>query len=140
MAILLVGVHGAPEGEHGPVARDLLRRRGATLGEGPLVELDAALAHLIPEHAWSGVRLMCDGERAHGWDTGEAVSTEASTGSRRAVQTDAAPAPIGPYSQALVMNGVLYCSGQVPLDPGTGELVEGDIAEQARACLQNLDA
>ena len=47
------------------------------------------------------------------------------------VETDEAPAPIGPYSQALVSNGVLYCSGQVPLDPTSGELVDGRIAEQA---------
>jgi 2-iminobutanoate/2-iminopropanoate deaminase len=65
---------------------------------------------------------------------------DAAAGSRRAVQTDDAPAPIGPYSQAVAANGVLYCSGQVPLNPGTGELVEGGIAEQARRCLENLDA
>lgn len=59
---------------------------------------------------------------------------------RRAVETEDAPEPIGPYSQALVADGVLYCSGQVPLDPETGELVEGGIAEQARRCLQNLAA
>jgi 2-iminobutanoate/2-iminopropanoate deaminase len=65
---------------------------------------------------------------------------DASEGLRRVVETDEAPAPIGPYSQALVSNGVLYCSGQVPLDPASGELVEGGIAEQASRCLQNLDA
>ena len=59
---------------------------------------------------------------------------------RRAVETEDAPEPIGPYSQALVAGGVLYCSGQVPLDPETGELVEGGIAEQARRCLQSLAA
>jgi 2-iminobutanoate/2-iminopropanoate deaminase len=59
---------------------------------------------------------------------------------RRAVETGDAPEPIGPYSQALVAGGVLYCSGQVPLDPETGELVKGGIAEQARRCLQNLVA
>jgi 2-iminobutanoate/2-iminopropanoate deaminase len=59
---------------------------------------------------------------------------------RRAIETEKAPAPIGPYSQAVVANGVLYCSGQVPLDPGTGELTEGGVAEQARSCLENLDA
>jgi 2-iminobutanoate/2-iminopropanoate deaminase len=59
---------------------------------------------------------------------------------RRAVETEDAPEPIGPYSQALVADGVLYCSGQVPLDPASGELVEGGIAEQARRCLQNLAA
>jgi 2-iminobutanoate/2-iminopropanoate deaminase len=65
---------------------------------------------------------------------------DASEGVRRPVETDQAPAPIGPYSQALVSNGVLYCSGQVPLDPASGELVEGGIAEQASRCLQSLDA
>jgi 2-iminobutanoate/2-iminopropanoate deaminase len=62
------------------------------------------------------------------------------SGGRRAVETEGAPAPIGPYSQALVAEGALFCSGQVPLDPGTGELVEGGIAEQARRCLQSLAA
>jgi 2-iminobutanoate/2-iminopropanoate deaminase len=59
---------------------------------------------------------------------------------RKPIQTDEAPEPVGPYSQAVVANGVLYCSGQVPLDPATGELVDGGIAEQAERCLQNLDA
>jgi reactive intermediate/imine deaminase len=59
---------------------------------------------------------------------------------RRAVETGDAPAPIGPYSQALVADGVLYCSGQVPLDPETGELIEGGIDEQARRCLRSLAA
>lgn len=68
------------------------------------------------------------------------MSTEASPGSRQAIETDAAPAPIGPYSQALIANGVLYCSGQVPLDPESGELADAGIAEQARRCLENLDA
>jgi reactive intermediate/imine deaminase len=65
---------------------------------------------------------------------------DASEQIRRAVETDGAPAPIGPYSQAVVADGVLYCSGQVPLDPATGELVEGGIAEQASRCLESLDA
>ena len=65
---------------------------------------------------------------------------DASDGVRRPVQTQGAPEPIGPYSQAVIANGVLYCSGQIPLDPGTGELVEGGIAEQARRCLESLDA
>jgi 2-iminobutanoate/2-iminopropanoate deaminase len=56
------------------------------------------------------------------------------------VETDAAPAPIGPYSQAVVANEVLYVSGQVPLDPASGELVGDGIAEQARRCLESLDA
>jgi 2-iminobutanoate/2-iminopropanoate deaminase len=65
---------------------------------------------------------------------------DASDGSRRAIQTDDAPAPIGPYSQAVIADGVLYCSGQVPLDPSSGELVEGGIADQARRCLESLEA
>jgi 2-iminobutanoate/2-iminopropanoate deaminase len=40
----------------------------------------------------------------------------------------------------VIADGVLYCSGQIPVDPGTGELVEGGVAEQARRCLENLDA
>jgi 2-iminobutanoate/2-iminopropanoate deaminase len=65
---------------------------------------------------------------------------DASEALRRPIETDGAPAPIGPYSQAVVADGVLYCSGQVPLDPSTGELVDGGIAEQARRCLESLDA
>ena len=59
---------------------------------------------------------------------------------KRPIETDQAPAPIGPYSQAVVAGGVLYCSGQVPLDPASGELVDGGISEQARRCLESLDA
>jgi 2-iminobutanoate/2-iminopropanoate deaminase len=65
---------------------------------------------------------------------------DASEASRRAIQTDQAPTPIGPYSQGVVADGILYCSGQVPLDPATGELIEGEIGEQARRCLESLDA
>ena len=65
---------------------------------------------------------------------------DASESLRRPIETDGAPAPIGPYSQAVVADGVLYCSGQVPLDPSTGELVDGGVAEQARRCLESLDA
>ncbi len=56
------------------------------------------------------------------------------------ITTEGAPAPIGPYSQAVVADGVLYCSGQVPLDPSTGEIVDGGVADQARRCLESLDA
>jgi 2-iminobutanoate/2-iminopropanoate deaminase len=65
---------------------------------------------------------------------------DAAEGVRRPVETDGAPAPIGPYSQAVVADGVLYCSGQVPLDPATGQLVDGGVAEQAQRCLESLDA
>ncbi len=56
------------------------------------------------------------------------------------VRTDAAPAPVGPYSQAVVHGGLVYASGQIPLDPETGRLVEGEIEDQARRVIANLDA
>lgn len=65
---------------------------------------------------------------------------DASQSERRAVETGEAPAPIGPYSQAVIADGVLYVSGQVPLHPESGELVEGGITEQASRCLQSLEA
>jgi 2-iminobutanoate/2-iminopropanoate deaminase len=56
------------------------------------------------------------------------------------ISTDKAPAAIGPYSQAIAHDGVLYCSGAIPLD-AAGEMVgEGDAPEQARQCLRNLAA
>lgn len=56
------------------------------------------------------------------------------------VTTNEAPAAIGPYSQAVVWQGLVFVSGQIPLDPATGALVEGDIATQTRRVLRNLDA
>ena len=54
--------------------------------------------------------------------------------------TAGAPAPIGPYSQAVRSGNELFCSGQIPLDPQTGELVAGDVSAQAERVLQNLGA
>lgn len=59
---------------------------------------------------------------------------------RSPINTSEAPAAIGPYSQGLVWGGLLFCSGQIPLDPSTGELVDGDITAQAQRCMENLDA
>lgn len=56
------------------------------------------------------------------------------------VTTNGAPKAIGPYSQAVKANGVLYTSGQIALDPATGNLVEGDFATQARRVFENLGA
>ena len=56
------------------------------------------------------------------------------------INTDKAPAAIGPYSQAVTVNGVLYTSGQIPIDPATGNLVEGDIKVQAEQVMKNLMA
>ena len=57
---------------------------------------------------------------------------------RRTVDAEGAPAAVGPYSHAVVAGGLLFCSGQIPLDPATGELVGDTPAEQARRCLENL--
>jgi 2-iminobutanoate/2-iminopropanoate deaminase len=59
---------------------------------------------------------------------------------RAAVSTDSAPAAIGPYSQGMRVGDLLFCSGQIPLDPASGELVKEAIEGQARRCLQNLEA
>ena len=59
---------------------------------------------------------------------------------RKAVSTDSAPAAIGPYSQGMRVGDLLFCSGQIPLDPSTGELVKQDVDGQARRCLENLEA
>ena len=59
---------------------------------------------------------------------------------KRVVATDLAPKAIGPYSQAIVHGDTVYCSGQIPLDPATGQLVEGGIAEQTARVLENLKA
>jgi 2-iminobutanoate/2-iminopropanoate deaminase len=56
------------------------------------------------------------------------------------ITTTAAPAAVGPYSQAVAAKGLVFCSGQIPLDPETGELVDGSIADQTRRCMQNLAA
>ena len=59
---------------------------------------------------------------------------------KKIVFTDAAPKAIGPYSQAVEANGTLYISGQVPIDPATGKLVEGGIREQTEQVMKNLEA
>jgi 2-iminobutanoate/2-iminopropanoate deaminase len=56
----------------------------------------------------------------------------------KSVHTDHAPAAIGPYSQAVVVDGWVFCSGQIPLDPATGALLEGDVAAQTELVLKNL--
>lgn len=58
----------------------------------------------------------------------------------RSVETAAAPAAIGPYSQAIIAGGFLFTAGQIPLDPATGELVVGDVEPQTHQVLANLAA
>lgn len=59
---------------------------------------------------------------------------------REPVQTDNAPKAIGPYEQAIKANGFIYTAGQIPIDPKTGNFVEGGIAAQTRQVLENLKA
>lgn len=59
---------------------------------------------------------------------------------RKVVYSAKAPAPIGPYSQAVEAGNLVFCSGQIPLDPGTGQLVEGDLAAQVNRIMDNLEA
>jgi len=56
------------------------------------------------------------------------------------ITTDKAPAAIGPYSQAVKSGNMLYCSGQIPLDPATGEMVSGDITDQTGRVMKNITA
>jgi 2-iminobutanoate/2-iminopropanoate deaminase len=62
------------------------------------------------------------------------------SGEREIVEAPGAPAAIGPYSHGVRAGGLLFCSGQIPLDPHTGELVGASAAEQAGRCLENLRA
>lgn len=59
---------------------------------------------------------------------------------RRAISTGAAPAAVGPYSQAIATNDFVFCSGQVGLDPATGELVDGGLEAQTERVIRNLEA
>ena len=59
---------------------------------------------------------------------------------RTVVATEQAPAAIGPYSQAIAAAGLVFCSGQIPLDPASGQIVEGGIESQTRRVLDNLAA
>ena len=59
---------------------------------------------------------------------------------RQIVQTRQAPDAIGPYSQAVIANGFVFTSGQIPIDPATGQFVSGGIAEQTQQVLKNLSA
>jgi len=59
---------------------------------------------------------------------------------RKRIETDEAPRPIGPYAQAIVSGSFLFASGQIPLDPVSGEIVAGEIEAQTERVLQNIDA
>jgi 2-iminobutanoate/2-iminopropanoate deaminase len=59
---------------------------------------------------------------------------------KKPVQTTAAPKALGPYAQAIVAGGMIYCAGQIPLDPASGNIVPGGVAEQTERVLENLRA
>lgn len=59
---------------------------------------------------------------------------------KKIITTPNAPAPIGPYNQAVLSGNTLYISGQTPMDPATGELVQGDIKLETERCMENLKA
>lgn len=59
---------------------------------------------------------------------------------KKIINTKNAPAPIGPYNQAILSKGTLYISGQIPLDPQTGELITGDIRKETKQSMENLKA
>lgn len=59
---------------------------------------------------------------------------------KKVIFTERAPAPIGPYSQAVEANGMLYVSGQIPIDPATGQLITSDIESETRCVLENVKA
>ena len=59
---------------------------------------------------------------------------------KKVISTDQAPKAIGPYSQSIECNGLLFISGQIPIDPSTGAIVDGDIKIQTRRVLQNITA
>jgi 2-iminobutanoate/2-iminopropanoate deaminase len=68
------------------------------------------------------------------------ANTQRSQMMKKAIQTTKAPKAIGPYSQAIATKGMIFCSGQIPIDPATGELNTGSIEEQTRLVLTNLKA
>ena len=57
---------------------------------------------------------------------------------KKTILTPNAPAPIGPYSQAILVDETLYCSGQIPINPTTNEIVQGTIKEQTHQCINNI--
>ena len=59
---------------------------------------------------------------------------------KKIIQTDKAPAPVGPYNQAVIHNGTLYASGQIAINPATGELIKGSIEEETRQVMENIKA
>ena len=60
--------------------------------------------------------------------------------SKKVINTEKAPAPIGPYNQSVMAGGFLFISGQIAIDPATGNMVSGDIKAETHQCMKNLEA
>lgn len=73
-------------------------------------------------------------------DTPDAGASVAAHFMKKVIASSEAPAAVGPYSQAVASGNMLFCAGQIPLDPKTGELVAGDVTAQATRVLENLGA
>ena len=72
------------------------------------------------------------------WNNCEEGMKEVAEMGKKVIQTNKAPKAIGPYSQAIQAGDFLFLSGQIPLDPKTGELVKGDIGQQTQRVLENI--
>ena len=81
---------------------------------------------------------MIAGEHGRAPPRGERLGWRSVSRHRHVVEAPGAPAAIGPYAHGVVAGGLLFCSGQLGLEPGSGELVSESAAEQATACLRNL--
>ena len=79
-------------------------------------------------------------QRFFSWPCGAQGLADRSMKSKSIIQTDAAPPAVGPYSQATAYGELLFTAGQIPLDPVTGELIQGDIKAQTLRVLSNLKA
>ena len=66
------------------------------------------------------------------------ITLKSFTKMKKVIFTEKAPAAIGPYSQAIEANGMVFLSGQLPVDPATGEFVPGGVAEQTKQCFENI--
>lgn len=133
----IVALRGAlgHEGAHG-----LLPLVGAH-GDSIRLALHALRAEL-GEMATSGAgnRVTEYGSTASGYVEPERFVPDGGTMSRQIIATEAAPAAVGPYSQAIRVGAMLFTSGQIAIDPATGTMSNGDVAEQAEQALRNLAA
>ncbi len=76
--------------------------------------------------------------KSKGSSAGDLQTAERDMVMMKKITTDKAPAAIGPYSQGIIANGFLFASGQIPIDPATGEIKGGDITEQAELVMKNV--